>query len=175
MPNWVVRRATAADMPAVVALLDGFAVGHPAEGMARSPDRLRQAFFDPGAIGYVLIAEQAGAPIGLGIWRKNYDVFWSMFGGEGLALYVRPEKRGFGVAASIMAAICDDIRREGGEYLFASYGSKWAELYERVGVGSEERSCHVSATAFQRLADLAGKPPREIVRGLPGKSLNLVR
>jgi GNAT superfamily N-acetyltransferase len=172
MTNLVVRRATDDDMSAVVALLDGFAVGHPAQGLARSPDRLRQAFFDSGAIGYVLIAEQKGAPIGLGIWRKTYDVFWSMFGGEGIALYVRPEKRGFGVAASIVAAMCADIRREGGEYLLAYYAAERAAFYERVGLGGPERSCHVSATAFRTLADLAGKSPREIVRGLPDKSFN---
>jgi hypothetical protein len=75
-------------------------------------------------------------------------------------------------ASTTLAAMCEDIRREGGEYLYASYNPKWAELYERVGVGGEERSCHVSAAAFRRLADLAGKSPREIVRGLPDKALN---
>lgn len=172
MTNLVVRRATGDDMSAVVALLDGFAVGHPAQSLARSPDRLRQAFFSSGAIGYVLLAEHQGAPVGLGIWRKNYDVFWSMFGGEGIALYVMPEKRGLGIAASIVAAICEDIRREGGEYLYASYDPVHQGLYERVGAGAPDRSCHVSASAFRTLADLAGKSPREIVRGLPDKALN---
>ncbi len=56
----------------------------------------------------------------------------------------------------------------------ASYDAVLSPLYERVAVGHSERACHVSARAFERLAAVAGRSAREIVRALPDKSLNYV-
>lgn len=101
-------------------------------------------------------------------------MYWSMFGGEGIGLYVEPAHRGFGVAACILAAMCADIREQGGEYLTASYGSEWASFYERVAIGGGDRTCHLSALAFDAVADVAGRSAKEIVRALPVKDLNFV-
>jgi hypothetical protein len=73
----IVRRATPDDAAALAALIDGFAKGHPAELHARSMDRMRDAFFGAQPVARVLRAEKNGAPIGFGVWRKTYDVFWS--------------------------------------------------------------------------------------------------
>jgi GNAT superfamily N-acetyltransferase len=172
MKNLVIRSATAEDTPTLAALIDGFAIGHPAQDHPRSLERMREAFFGEEAVGRVLLAEVSRATVGFGIWRKTYDVYWSMYGGEAFGLYVKPSHRGTGIAVAIVAAICNEIRRHGGQFLQTSYSPELAPLYERVGVGRAERACHVSASAFQRLADLAGKPPREIVRALPDKALN---
>jgi GNAT superfamily N-acetyltransferase len=117
---------------------------------------------------------KAGTAIGFGAWRKTYDVFWSMYGGEGIGLYVIPSHRGFGTAVCIIAAICAEIREEGGHFLQTSYAPELAPLYERVGVGRPERACHVSALAFDTLAAAAGRSAREIIRALPDKTLNFV-
>src|SRR5215469_16909723 len=97
-----------------------------------------------------------------------------MYGGDGLGLYVIPAQRGFGVRLCIGAAICADIREHGGLSLQASYDAELSPLYERVAVGRPERACHVSALAFERLAAVAGRSPRDIIRALPKKSLNYV-
>jgi len=123
-------------------------------------------------LGHVLLAEEKGTAIGFGIWRKTYDVFWSMYGGDGICLYVSPSRRGFGVAIAIITAMCKEIRLEGGGFLQTSYSPNLAPLYERVGVGHDERACHVSAAAFEELVTLAGRTPREIIRALPDKNLN---
>lgn len=48
-------------------------------------------------------------------------------------------------------------------------------LYERAAMpGGSSTDVFLSAEAFQRLADLAGRPCREIVRRLPDPSLNTV-
>lgn len=155
-------------------MIDGFAAGHPAQNHIRSQDRLEEAFFGKASLGYVLFAEEKATVIGFGIWRKTYDVFWSMYGGEGIGLYVKPSRRGFGVAIAIVAAMCKDIRQEGGQFIETSYSSDLAGLYERIGVGRDLRACHVSAAAFEELAALAGRAPREIIRALPAKTLNFV-
>ena len=96
--------------PFWAALIDGFANGHPAEGHARSAEMLREALFGGQPIVHVLLAEKNATAIGFGAWRKAYDLFWSMYGGDGLGLYVIPAERGFGVGLCIVAAICADIR-----------------------------------------------------------------
>lgn len=172
MQNLIVRRATVDDLPLLALLIDGFAKDHPAEHHSRSAEKLRDAFFGRDAIGQVLLAERRSAPIGFGAWRKTYDVFWSMHGGEGIGLYVRPESRGLGVAVCIIAAICAEIQSFGGQFLQTSYDPELAGLYERVAIGRAERACHVSALAFTTLAGVAGLPAREIIRRLPDKASN---
>jgi hypothetical protein len=174
MSDLIVRRATPNDIAVLAALIDGFAKGHPAERHARSVDRMQGAFFGNQPVAHVLLAEKKGTAIGFGAWRKTYDVFWSMYGGEGIGLYVSPSHRGFGTAVCIIAAICAEIREEGGHFLQTSYAPELAPLYERVGVGRPERACHVSALAFETLAAAAGTSARDIIRALPDKALNYI-
>lgn len=172
MRDLIVRAATAEDAPKLAELIDGFAAGHPAESHPRSLEQIRAAFFETEPIGRVLIAEIDSVAVGFGIWRRTYDLFWSMFGGDGIGLYLDPAHRGSGAVLCIIAAMCAEIRRAGGHFLQTSYDPKLAGLYERVGVGHPERVCHVSALAFESLADAAGRSAREIVCALPDKSSN---
>ena len=41
----------------------------------------------------------------MGQWTLIYDMFWSAYGGNVEWLYVRPEHRGSGVVAAIVAEI----------------------------------------------------------------------
>ena len=122
----------------------------------------------------VLLAEKNQTAIGFGAWRLTYDVYWSMFGGEAIGLYVSPSHRFLGIPVCIVAAMCAEIREHGGHFIQTSYGEPLASLYERVGVGRPERACHVSARAFEQLAAAAGAPARDIIRALPDKALNYV-
>ena len=172
MSDLIVRRATADDVPVLAVLIDGFAKGHPADGHVRSAEMLRDALFGGQPIGHVLLAEKDATAIGFGAWRRAYDLFWSMYGGDALGLYVISAQRGFGVGLCIVAGICADIREHGGRFLQASYAAELSPFYERVAVGRPERACHVSALAFECLAAVAGRSARDIIRALPEKSLN---
>ncbi len=174
MSGLIVRRATVDDVTVLAALINGFAKGHPAESHTRSREKMREAFFGDEPVAQILLIEKNGAAIGFGAWRKIYDVFWSMYGGEGLGLYVAPEHRGSGAVVCLMAAMCAEIREAGGRFLQTNYAPELASLYERVGVGGPQRACHVSALAFQKLAASAGKTARQIVRALPDKALNYI-
>jgi GNAT superfamily N-acetyltransferase len=141
MNDLTVRRATTHDVAVLAALIDEFAKGHPAEGHERSVDRLRDAFFGNQPMAHVLLAEKNATVVGFGVWRKAFDVFWSLYGGDGLGLYVIPSHRGRGVAVCIVAAMCAEIREQGGHFLQTSYDADLCSLYERVGVGRPERTC----------------------------------
>jgi GNAT superfamily N-acetyltransferase len=171
---FTVRRATLDDLESLVSLIEDFARGHPAEHYPRSIPMVGQAYFRPCSISRVFLAERRGEPVGFGAWPKVFDIFWAMYGGEMDGLYVQPRQRGLGVAPTIIAAICADIRSEGGCILRGTYTSNVGRLYERVAVASVQLECHVSATAFHRVADLADSPPRRLLRGLPEKRINNV-
>jgi hypothetical protein len=174
MSDLIVRRANADDAAVLAALIDGFAKGHSAEAHVRSVDMLRDAFFGRQPIAHVLLAEKRATAVGFGAWRRTYDLFWSMYGGDRLGLYVIPAERGLGVGLCIVAAICADIREQGGQFIQASYDAELSRFYEWVAVGRSERAGHISALAFERLARVAGSSARDIIRALPDKSLNYV-
>jgi GNAT superfamily N-acetyltransferase len=167
-----IRRATSVDVDVVQALINEYAIGHPAERHPRPLSAIHAAYFGKRPASYILIAENRGTPVGFGAWRRIFDMFWAMCGGEMDGLYVSPSQRGRGIAASIIAAVCADIRREGGTFLRATYTENVGRLYERVAIGLTQRECHLSASAFQAVADLEGCGPREIIRCLPSKALN---
>ena len=52
----------------------------------------------------------------MGQWTFIYDMFWSAYGGNVEWLYVRPEHRGSGVVAAIVAEISARVRDAGGEW-----------------------------------------------------------
>jgi GNAT superfamily N-acetyltransferase len=170
----LVRPAAEADLADIAAMVDDFARGHPSENHPRPLERLRAAYFGPEPCARVFVAVRRGAVVGMGQWIRFYDMFWAMLGGKADWLYVRPEARGLGIAAVLIAAICDDVRRSGGEFLAGGGDGDVARLYERVARGWPTRDVYLSAEAFQVFADLAGAPPREIVRRLPAPDLNRV-
>jgi GNAT superfamily N-acetyltransferase len=115
------------------------------------------------------VAERDGEIIGLIQWRLIHDMFWGMFGADAEWLYVRPARRGSGIAAALVARVCADASRSGAEFLHGGGGDGPSKLYERVAIGHDSRDCHVSARAFQDFATLDGLPTREIVHRLTSR------
>jgi GNAT superfamily N-acetyltransferase len=170
-----VRSATDADLEDIAELVDGFVAGHPAESHPRPLPRLREAYFGDAPVAHLVVATRGDRVVAMGQWTRIYDMFWSAFGGEVGWLYVRPEARGLGIPAAIVAEISRQVRRDGGELLHGgSEADAVTKLYERVAIGSAGRSCYLSAEAFHAFADLAGLAPRDIVRRLPDPALNHV-
>lgn len=170
-----VRSALEADLPAIEEMINDFVRGHPAEKHRRLRTALREAYFGNSPVAHLLVATYAEHVVGMGQWTLIYDMFWGMNGAHAEWLYVRPAYRGRGVVAAIIAEICAQVHRAGGEFLRAGADdAKVAALYERVAMGWPARQCYVSAEAFRALGELAGLPPRSIVRRLPAPELNKV-
>lgn len=75
----------------------------------------------------------------------------------------------------LVADVCKRVRDGGGEFIYAgSNEPSVTSLYDRVTHSWPQREHALSAEAFQRVADLAGASPRELVRGLPSPDLNRV-
>ncbi len=89
-------------------------------------------------------------------WSLIYDMFWSKFGGHGEWLFVRPEARGSGIVAAIVAQMCADIARAGGEFLRGSPDDAVvARLYGRLAIGGAGQPYYLSASAFRSFGALA--------------------
>jgi GNAT superfamily N-acetyltransferase len=168
-----IRRATANDTTEIETMVACFVKGHPAEKHARPSSGLRAAYFGDLPVAHLLVAERGGDMIGMMQWRLIYDMFWGMFGAEGGWLYVKPQHRGSGVVAALVARVCREASDAGAKYLQGGGGDGPSRLYERVAIGHSDRACHLSGKAFQIFATLDGLPVREIVRRLPAKELGL--
>ena len=171
--SFFVRDAVPDDVPALEDMVSDFVRGHPAEDFARDPAALRKAYFGEKPVARLLVAERAGCVVGMGQWRLIHDMFWGMFGAEAEWLYVRPECRGSGIVAAIVARICAQASDAGCRFLHGGGGEVASKLYERVAIGHDSRECHLSGKAFQQFSKLDGLPVREIVRGLPSRELGL--
>ncbi|MBV9773034.1 MAG: N-acetyltransferase, partial [Gemmatimonadetes bacterium] len=86
---------------------------------------------------------------------------------------VAPRWRGRGVALLLGCAAAAEIHRGGGLYLkgTAVETGSGARLYGRFGV-CDPSGCIVAGRAFRRLAELAGRPVREVARSLPERAWN---
>jgi len=173
-PALIVRSAREVDLDEIEIMINDFVKGHPAERHARSRSALRDAYFSDVPVANLLVAVNHNVVVGMAQWTRIYDMFWSMYGGNVDWLYVRAEERGRGAVVVIVAEICAQVRRAGGEFLHGGGDDEVERLYERAAIGRPTHECHLSAEAFQVFADLAGLAPREIVRRLPNTELNRV-
>ena len=175
MSSIAIRMATEADLEAVAEMVDDCATGHPSKSHPRPLSRLREAYFGAQPVAHLLVACRDGRVVGMGQWTRMYDMFWAMFFGYVEWLYVRPETRGLGIPAAIVAEICRQVRLAGGEFIRGGAESTTnAALYERVAAGWAARTINVGGEAFQVFADLGGLPVRDIVRRLPKPELNSI-
>ena len=170
----MVRSACEADLPAIEEMISDFARGHPSETHPRSRARLHEAYFGSAPVAHLVVATRNGVVTGMAQWTKIYEMFWSMYGGSVEWLYVRPQFRRSGIVAAIIAEVCSQVRAAGGEFLYGGGGDDVERLYERVAIGGPTNQCHLSASAFQAFADLAGRGPRTIIRKIPAVELNRI-
>jgi hypothetical protein len=168
---WSAREA---DLDAIEEMISDFSTGHPAEVHPRSHSKLRDAYFGGFPVAQLVVATRDDCIVGMAQWTRIYEMFWSMYGGSIEWLYVRPQFRRSGIVTAIVAEVCARVRAAGGEFLYGGGEDNVERLYERVAIGGPTNECHLSAEAFQAFADLAGLPPRTIVRRIPAVELNRV-
>jgi N-acetylglutamate synthase-like GNAT family acetyltransferase len=168
-----IRNANESDVADIENMVADFVKGHPSENHPRSSQVLRAAYFGERPVAHLLMAERNGEIVGMAQWRLIHDMFWGMFGAEAEWLYVKPNCRGSGVVAALIARVCAQAAQAGARLLHGGGGNRQSKLYERVAIGMESRECHLSGKAFRIFAELDGLPVREIIRRLPPRELGL--
>lgn len=168
-PGHRVRPGTASDVAALVPLLHAYLRESYAQPWHGSEEALAGAMGDGVSI---LVAEDPRQSlVGFLAWTSSYDLHHCVAGGELLDLYVAPAARGRGVALLLGCAAAARVREAGGAYLKGGtvQGGAGSRLYRRVAV-CDAAGCIVSGRGFRRLAELAGRPVREMAKRLPEPS-----
>jgi GNAT superfamily N-acetyltransferase len=171
-PPFSVRAAEPGDVPALVALLEAYmreTYGDTWHGSAQALER--DAF---GRACRMAVATRDGRLTGFVAWASSYDLHHCIHGCDVLDLYVAPDARGRGVAVALLCFAAAEVRAEGGAYMRggAVDTGSGARLYGRFGMCGAGTNCTVGGRAFRRLAELAGRPIREVARSLPERAWN---
>ena len=108
------RQATAADVPALVVLIEELAT------YEREPDAvevdatmLAEALFTEEPVVFATVVEEGGAVIGMAIHFRNFSTWTGRVGIYLEDLYVRPEHRGRGVGRALLANLARTARERG--------------------------------------------------------------
>ena len=164
-----VRRATADDAGVLSALLAAY-LGESYPGhLGSSPEQLRRDVFAEHSLHHVLLVETRDTAIGFVAWDLVYDMHWATSGGQIADLFVVPSQRGLGVSLALVASAAAGVLAKGGGFLRGGANDREStrRSYARVAAVHPSGDTYLSARAFRRVAELAGLPIREIVRGLP--------
>ncbi len=110
-----VRAATPADIPAIIEFVRGLAAfeHEPPESVRLTPGDLERDVFGATPRAEVLIAEQAGAPVGFALFFHNYSTWEGRPGLYIEDLFVVEPARGTGAGRALMAALARLARDRG--------------------------------------------------------------
>ena len=164
-----IRRATPGDAATLSALIMAcLRESYPGHA-GSTPDQLRRDVLTDPPGHHVLLAEGDGQPIGFIAWDRIYDMHWATSGAQISDLYVVPTHRGIGVALALVAGCAAEVHRAGGLFLRGGAYDREStrRAYARVAVVQSSGETNLGGRALRRLAELAGRPPREILRNLP--------
>ena len=117
----------------------------------------------------VLLASAGDTAVGFIAWDPIYDMHWAARGMQVADLYVAPSHRGLGVALALTVRLAAEGYADGAMFLRGGAYDREStrRAYARVGVVLPSGETNVGGRAFRRLAELADKPIRELLRSLP--------
>lgn len=171
-----VRRATLDDADALAALLADYLRESYGGHVGSSAEQLRRDVLGPRSRHHVLMAEGNGIAIGFVAWDLVYDMHWATAGAQVADLFVVPSHRGLGTSLALIASAAADVQTNGGAFLRGGAYDREStrRSYARLAVVAPSGDTYLAGRAFRRVAELAGRPVREIIRALPPVEWNLV-
>ncbi|GAA0470893.1 GNAT family N-acetyltransferase [Streptomyces stramineus] len=167
----MIRPATAADVPAIHAMIRELAAYERALEEARaSEEQLREALFGEHPAVFALIAESdapvaeqggsPGEPVGFALWFRNFSTWTGTHGIYLEDLYVRPRARGEGHGRALLAElarICVDRGYQRFEWSVLDWNAPSIAFYTSFGAEplDEWTGQRMSGEALHTLAALA--------------------
>ena len=167
--RFVIRAATVHDADVLSTLLANYIRESYPSHAGSTPEQLRRDVLTQSSTHHVLLGEVGGVAVGFVAWDVVYDMHWAASGAQIADIYVAASHRGLGLALAFVARVAAEVQASGGAFLRgAAYERESTrKAYARVAVVAPSGETHLGGRAFRRLAELADRPVREILRGLP--------
>ena len=153
-----IRRATAEDVPAMVALVRELATyERAAEEVELTPGRLRAALFGEHPAVFAHVAVVGGEVAGFALWFVSFSTWLGRHGIYLEDLYVRPEHRGAGLGKALLVELARACVERGYgrlEWSVLDWNSPAIEFYRAHGATPQDEWTvfRLSGSALRRLA-----------------------
>lgn len=114
MSNTQIRRATVADVPAIVGLIEDLADYENARDECLiTTEQLHTALFGSKPALFAHVAEADGVVCGTAVWFLNFSTWTGHHGIYLEDLYVKPEQRGSGLGKALLSALAAECVANG--------------------------------------------------------------
>ncbi len=157
-----IRPATREDCPLIMQLIRDLAAYEKMSDQVRASeaDLERNLFGSPfgrGPVAEAIVGEVDGAPQGFALFFHNYSTFVGKPGIWLEDLFVRPEARGKGLGAALLAQLAALARERGCgrvEWAVLDWNAPAIGFYERLGAHllTDWRVCRLTGEALEELA-----------------------
>ncbi|MFJ4652198.1 GNAT family N-acetyltransferase [Nocardia sp. NPDC088792] len=157
----MIRRATPADIPALVQLVYDLAEYEKArDECTLTAEQLETALFGPRAALYAHVAESDQGVVGCAIWFLNYSTWKGVHGIFLEDLFVQPEARGRGLGRDLLAALAREAVEQGYarvDWSVLTWNTPSIDFYESIGAEHQHEwtGYRLSGGALARLASHA--------------------
>ncbi|MFE3193275.1 GNAT family N-acetyltransferase [Nocardia sp. NPDC059240] len=157
----MIRRATLADIPALVRLVHDLAEYEKApDECTLTESQLETALFGPTPALYAHVAETDAGVVGCAIWFLNFSTWKGVHGVYLEDLYVKPEARGHGLGKSLLATLAREAVEQGYarvDWSVLTWNTPSIDFYESIGAEHqvEWTGYRLTGSALSRLASHA--------------------
>ncbi|MET8424313.1 GNAT family N-acetyltransferase [Streptomyces sp. NPDC059083] len=154
----MIRRATPADIPALVQLVHDLAeYEKAADECTLTAAQLETALFGPQPALYAHVAETDHGVVGCAIWFLNYSTWKGVHGVYLEDLYVKPEVRGRGLGKSLLATLAREAVEQGYarvDWSVLTWNTPSIDFYESIGAEHQHEwtGYRLRGAALARLA-----------------------
>lgn len=153
-----IKKATANDIPAILALLREFAEYESLlDYLEVNEERMRAALFGEGSVAEAIVAFADEAPIGYAIFYPNFATFRGQRGMYLEDIYIQPAHRRGGTGEKMLRHICRLAKERGYErmdFMVLDWNTPAVNFYKKLGAEIDQQERHFKFTdqAFKELA-----------------------
>ncbi|MGY4102407.1 N-acetyltransferase family protein [Nocardia sp. R16R-3T] len=153
-----IRRATPADVPAMVGLVEELAEYEKSRAeCALTAEQLGAALFGPSPAVFAHVAEDETGVVGCAIWFLNYSTWTGVHGIYLEDLYVKPETRGKGYGKALLAALAEEAAAKGYsrvDWSVLTWNAPAIDFYKSLGANPQDEwvGYRLTGAAIDKLA-----------------------
>ncbi|MFI6366571.1 GNAT family N-acetyltransferase [Nocardia sp. NPDC050630] len=153
-----IRRATPADVPAMVGLVEDLAEYEKSRAQCTlTAGQLGAALFGPSPAVFAHVVEDETGVVGCAIWFLNYSTWTGVHGIYLEDLYVKPETRGKGYGKALLAALAEEAVAKGYsrvDWAVLTWNAPAIEFYKSIGATPQDEwvGYRLTGAAIDKLA-----------------------